>query len=400
MVGIEDLLDAFQTRGLARPSHQDPNIVDLARAVARLSGVDANDRTVNSSVIEQRIGPADHLVLVLLDGVGMVMLENLSHDSFLRGHLVDELSTVFPSTTSVALTTLATGAWPAEHGVTGWWTHISELGQTAVILRYVTRSDDRDLAGLGMDVETVFPLQSAFASYDRDTLLLMPAAIADSTYSAYFSGGRPTTSYGSLDQGISTVIRRIADAGEPTFTYLYVSQVDSLAHLHGMTRPEVLESLREVDAELARLHSAIGDKGRIVVTADHGFLDAPAASRHTLRPSTDLTPLLHYPPSGDTRVMYLHVRDWARARVRGHFERKFGSRFYLISVDEAEDLELFGPGPLAPATKDRMGDLIAISSGAHMIEYNAARGSARSVLLNGHHSGLTPDEMKIPLVIA
>jgi len=98
--------------------------------------------------------------------------------------------------------------------------------------------------------------------------------------------------------------------------------------------------------------------------------------------------------------MYLHVSVWARARVRGHFERKFGSRFYLISVDEAEDLELFGPGPLAPATKDRMGDLIAISSGAHMIEYNAARGSARSVLLNGHHSGLTPDEMKIPLVIA
>ncbi|HJO82814.1 MAG: hypothetical protein QGG34_04065 [SAR202 cluster bacterium] len=151
---------------------------------------------------------------------------------------------------------------------------------------------------------------------------------------------------------------------------------------------------------MARLYTAIGRKARIVVTADHGLLDAPPASRHTLRPSTDLTPLLRYPPSGDTRIMFLHTRDWARARVRGHFERRFGNRFYVISVDEAEQLELFGPGPLSPVTKERMGDLIAISSGAHMIEYNAARGSARGVLLNCHHSGLTADEMRIPLVIA
>jgi hypothetical protein len=167
-----------------------------------------------------------------------------------------------------------------------------------------------------------------------------------------------------------------------------------------MTRPEVQHALYEVDSEMARLASGVAGKARIVATADHGLLDAPAGGRHTLRPNRQLAPLLRFPPSGDARVMYLHTRDWAAERVRRLFERRFEDRFIIITVDEAESLELFGPGQLSPMTRERMGDLIAISSGADMIEYNAARGVGKSVQLNSHHSGLTPEEMRIPLVIA
>lgn len=235
MPGIEELLEAFDKRVSVRPSHREPNIVDLSRAVARAAGSDAAVPTLNSTDMERQIGNADHVVSVLLDGVGMFMVETMPPDSFLRQHLVDELSTAYPSTTSVALTSLATGAWPAEHGVTGWWTHISEIDRTAIILRYVTRSDDRDLAELGADVEEVFPAPSIIGAIGRDSLMVIPSNIADSTYSTYFGGGHPTVGYGSLEQGVSTVIDRVAGANEPMFSYLYTPQVDSLAHLHGMT---------------------------------------------------------------------------------------------------------------------------------------------------------------------
>ena len=400
MGDIDSLLEAFEAGTLVRPRYEEPNLVDLGRAIARLLGVSTVPETQNSLDIERRIGDTDHLIFVLLDGVGMNVLEGMPRDAFLPGHMDRELFTVFPSTTAVALTSLATGHWPTTHAVTGWWTHLDQLGAPAVILRYVTRAENRDLAELGVEPETAFPVPSILSQFKRDAQVMVPVYLADSTYSRYFSGGRRIVGYSSLQEAVTMVAQRVSEAAEPTFTYLYIPHVDSLAHLHGMTRPEVREALMEVDAGMARLHSVLGSRGRIVMTADHGLMDAPVSARHTLRPSRELLPLLRFPPSGDARVMYLHVRDWARERVRKHFQRKFGDRFHLITVDEADALQLFGPEPLSAETRDRMGDLVAISAGADMLEYHAERGPGQSVMLNCHHSGLTPEEMRVPLAIA
>ncbi len=399
MADIEYLLEAFESGALVRPDYDTPNFVDLALASAKLSGASGVPDTRNSIELSRRIGDTEHLVFVLLDGVGMNLVESMPETAFLRSHLADELQAVFPSTTSVALTSLATCQWPSTHAITGWWTHIEQIGAPAAILQFASRSDSSDLGKMGVDSASVFPVPSAMSAYSRDTLIVVPANIANSTYSRYFGGGQKSCGYSSMEQGVTSVINRIRDASEPTFTYLYISRVDSLAHLHGMTRPEVQHALYEVDSEMARLASGIAGKARIVATADHGLLDAPAGGRHTLRPNRQLAPLLRFPPSGDARVMYLHTRDWAAERVRRLFERRFEDRFIIITVDEAESLELFGPGQLSPMARERMGDLIAISSGADMIEYNAARGVGKTVQLNSHHSGLTPEEMRIPLVI-
>ena len=167
-----------------------------------------------------------------------------------------------------------------------------------------------------------------------------------------------------------------------------------------MSRPEVRHALVEVDNELARLHTAVGSKARVIVTADHGFLDAPPPNRHTLRPSRNLLPLLRFPPSGDARVMYLHTWDWARERVRRYFERRFGERFIVIDVEDALAMGLFGPDPPSNEASERLGDLIVISAGADILEYNAERGAGKMLQINSHHSGLSPDEMRIPLVVA
>ena len=121
MPGVEALIEAFADRKLLRPRHDLPNLVDLARAVARLCGVDLNLSSHAEDMVEA-IGTSDHLVLTLADGVGVNMVEMLPEDSFLPSHLHSEILTVFPSSTSVALTSLTTAQWPSEHAVMGWWT--------------------------------------------------------------------------------------------------------------------------------------------------------------------------------------------------------------------------------------------------------------------------------------
>lgn len=403
MIGTETLMDAFQERKLLPPLWNRANLVDLAQAIGALCGVDDDELspTPDSRALEDTIGASDHIVLALMDGVGCSLIESLHEDSFLRQNVQDELRTVFPSTTAVALTTLTTGKWPAEHGVTGWWTHLPELGSAANILQYTARNDNRDLRSKGIEPESSFPVPSMWASIPRDVRIVVPERLVSSVFSDFLKGGREAVGYRSPADGIDKAAEHALTTGEKTFTYLYLPQVDSLAHLHGVTRPEVRHALSELDAQLGRLQTIVGDRARIIATADHGFLDSPAPNRYTLRPNRQLLPLLRFPPSGDARVTYLHTWDWARERVRRHIERRFGAdRFVVIDTEDAIAIGLFGPHDIADGVRERFADLMVVSMGASILEYNAARGSGRMLQQNSHHSGLSPEEMRIPLILA
>lgn len=400
MTGIAYLIEAFAEGDLVRPRPQARNLVDLSRAVAHVSGVEGLDMSDNAREIAAEIGDPDHLALVLVDGMGMNVLESLPSDSFLRRHLWNEMQTVFPSTTAVALTSLATGQWPGAHAVTGWWTHLPALGSAATILSYTTRANNQDLLERGIAPKTVFPAKPLWKSMTRDVRAFIPKAIAHTTYSTYFTGGRDAVGYESVSDAVDAAVSHISGSDDKTFSYLYFSRVDSEAHRAGITGREVAQALREVNAEVERLRAAIGDQARIVVTADHGFLDAAPPRRHTLRLSRQLKPLFRLMPSGDARVMYLYTLDWARERARRYFEQRFDGRFMVVDMDDAIAVELFGPDPPTPEARERLGDLVVISAGEDILEFNASRGSGRMLQLNGHHSGLSPDEMMIPLVIA
>ncbi len=399
MSGIAYLVEAFAEGNLLRPRPEVRNLVDMSRAVGQLCGVDGLDLSENARGITEAVGDADHIVLALVDGLGMNLLERLPADSFLRRNLWEQMQTVFPSTTAVALTSLTTGEWPQDHAVTGWWTQLPALGSAATILSYTARSNNQDLLKRGIPPEVAFPVESLWKSMPRDVQVIVPKAISNSVYSRYFSGGRETIGYESLSNGVDAAARHISESEGKTFTYLYSSRVDSEAHMYGMTRPQVQHALSEVEREIERLARLVGDKARIVVTADHGFLDAPPPKRHTLRVDRQLQPMFRLMPSGDARVMYLYTLEWARERVRRYFEQRFEQVFMVVDMEDAIKIQLFGPTEPTEETRERLGDLVVVSSGADVLEYNASRGSGRMLKLNGHHSGLTPDEMLIPLII-
>lgn len=399
MSDVQELLDAFSSGTLLRPSADALNLVDLSRSIAWLAGAPDIDVTPGSANIAAQIGPADHLVFVLVDGLGMNLLEKLPAQAFLRTRLVADLRTVFPSTTAVALTTIATCQWPATHSVTGWWTHLPEIGGAASILQFTKRSDRRPLAYHGLKAGQAFPAPSVFPGFDRDTLSIFPERIARSVYSEYFCGGGPRQGYANLREAVDLTIQRVKNAQQSSYTYLYTNRVDDEAHRCGTSRPEVGAAVSDMDREMERLAAGIGDRGRIVISADHGFLDANRSDKHQIRVTDPVMEYLRFPPSGDARVMCLHVQDGAEERVRKYFRQRSGDRFWLLTTYEVESLGLLGPGPLSPESRRRFGDLMAISKGRNVIEYRPPGNSGRIMEEASQHSGLTPEEMRIPLII-
>lgn len=395
-----ELAAAFDEGALVRPDPTVPNLVDVARAVATANGVGELRLSPSAGDLAASLADREHLVLILTDGLGLEMLQRDSGARTLREHLRSEIHAVFPTSTAVALTSLATGEWPARHAVTGWWTHLEEIGGPATILKYCRLADDRPLADLGVAPEEAFPVPSLAPRMERRCQFLMPREIAGSVYSRYWTGGAAATGYESLAGTLNSIMGAVLAADGPTFTYVYIPHVDKEAHQAGPESVGARDAIMAVDSLVAELKARLGGSAAVVVTADHGHLAVSDSERLMIRDADGIPGLLASPPSGDTRVVEFHVRPDAHERFAARFREKFGEHFFLLTTDEVEGLALLGPEPLALRTRQRLGDFTAISRGASALGFHPSPASREALQQQSHHAGLTPAEMLVPLVVA
>jgi hypothetical protein len=396
--GLERLLASFASGTLVRPAHTQPNLVDLARAVVHLGTGPASQAPYpGASRILKTVQPNGHLVLVLADGLGLNALERLPASSFLRQHLAMELLTVYPSTTAVALTSLATAAWAGIHGITGWWTHMPEAGGAVAPLPYIDRARGKTAL---VNPQAAFPAPSRWTGFSVDTVSVLPKGLVGTVFSHYFSGNGRAVSYRTLPEAMALAAEHVLSAAGPTFTYLYWPEIDERAHRHGASWEELGGPVRELDQACEELAARLAGRARIVLTSDHGFVDTPRDQRHLIGAADPLMKLLASPPSGDARVLYLHARAGADQQIGEYFRSRFGDLFYVLSRDAAADLGLFGPDGLSRTAAARFGTHLAIARPPAVIEYRPAGEPLRILSQAAHHSGLSPEEMRIPLVVA
>ena len=388
----------FEAGRLVRPSADVPNVVDLARALANLAGAEGVPETDVSRKLAGLVGPADHLVLVVADGFGASFVEGMADGAFSRDHLATELLTVFPSATDSALTSLATGEWPAQHAGLGWYLYLEEIGAVSTILPFIRRSDAVSLTKLGVSPEQAFPTPPLLRLVRRGCISLLPVEISGSVYSRYQAGGHPTVGYKTLAEAVDLVLERTTSR-LPTFTYLYWNRIDAAAHELGTGHTTVAALVDELDGELHRLAAHLPDRATVAVTADHGLLDADDGESHWIVPGDGLDSLLRREPSGDTREAYFAVADGATEEFARAFRQRLGDRFVLLTTFETEDLGLFGPDPLSDVSRERLGDFVALSLGRDVIRYRWSDRPEAVKRYRSHHSGLSPVEMRVPLLV-
>lgn len=391
---VPDLLAAFESNTLLRPRFDVPNIVDFSKAVFNWAGLPNLDIGQNANRIGETFADAQQLILVLVDGLGMNFIEKLEPSSFLRRHLRMELQTVFPSTTSSAVTSLATAAWPNKHSIVGWDMYLEEIDAVATILRFERRQDGEPLDRLGVVERQAYPAPSLFSGYTGNFVSVVPNGIANTPYSDYWGGHNATyASYNDLTNGVDKVISLSRVGKAPSIIYLYAIDVDYSAHEYGTSAPQMIHALERVDKAIERLAMRLPPNTRLVLTADHGHLDGRT---HEILPTNPLVEHLSHEPWGDAREMHFTVRPGSREEFEAEFRGQYGEFAFLLTVDEVEALELLGPGRIEDAARKRLGTHLAISRGADTFKYMDKPDYMKFI---GYHSGLTPDEMLVPLVV-
>jgi hypothetical protein len=396
MTDLQRVLQWFDQGRLIRPRSGRPaHSLDLMGAIASVCGVEQQELSARARKIAQHIGPHEHVVFVLIDGLGAAFLETHADSApFLSSNVTQELQAIFPSTTAAALTSLATAAFPSQHGILSWWIYLEELDVIAEILPFVERFSRKGLLELGARSEAILVTPSILPRFKHAPLVVTLSRIANSVYSRYWAGNCPNAGYEKIPQGVDLALAH-ALSKEPTYTYFYLPQFDEVCHKQGLDTPEPPNLLAIIDREIERLHRALAGRARLVVSSDHGHVNRQTG--RFIKHDDPIMRCLKCPPSGEPTVPMFHVRPGCEAAFRGEFTAAFGDLFALLSADEVESLELLGPGKLSDSARRHCGDFVGIAPEAHTIHY--LHPTVKPIIHRGVHSGLSPAEMTVPLIL-
>jgi hypothetical protein len=323
---------------------------------------------------------AEAVVLLVLDGLGWQALgEHAARMPTISGMDGGAITTVVPSTTSTALTSISTGLTPAQHGIVGFrmlvdGNVLNVLGWHAGNRRPPDPFDvQRHTAFLGRDVPVVTRSEFRNSGFSR----------------AHLRGARFV--------GWSTVsvlvgqCRRLVEAGE-RFVYAYYPGVDSVAHEFGLRDELYAAELAAADELVASLLDALPQRCALVVTSDHGQVHL---EREDWLELPDLAPLVAV-MAGDGRFRYLYAKKGAARELLAAAADLVGDRAWVFSRARLLDEGWLGAGATG-SVPGRIGDVVLAARDPVGFVDPALPFEAH---LRSGHGSLTPDEMLVPLVAA
>lgn len=324
---------------------------------------------------------ADRVVLLVIDGLGWNQLEA-------RRHLVPTLAalaggpitTVAPSTTATALTSITTGLPPGEHGVVGY--RMAVGSDVLNVLRWSTAQGDARRRILPTDIQ----VHAAFGG-QRPPVVTRAEFAASGFTLAHLAGVR-FTGYRTLGT-LTAEIVQLARAGEP-FTYAYYEGLDKVSHEYGLGA-QYDEELRWIDHLVAALLGSLPAGTALVVTADHGQVET--GDDVVDLPSDVLTHVGMQ--SGEGRFRWLHARSGRMAALHEAAVARLGEQAWVRTREEAIAEGWYGP-KVTDAAASRLGDVLLAARGT--VAFYDPNDTGPYVLI-GRHGSLTEDEMLVPLLV-
>jgi hypothetical protein len=326
------------------------------------------------------VAEAKRAVLLVLDGLGWDQLQTHRHlMPTLSAMVGGPIQTVAPTTTATALSSIATGLTPAEHGLIGYRMVLS--GEIVNVLRWTVGEQAVRRSHPPRDVQPYEPFLG------MSVPVVSPAELQGSAFSeAHLRGCKPMG--WRAPSSISVAAAAQLAAGE-RFVYCYYGGVDKIAHERGFG-PYYDAELRFADSIVASILAALPADTALLVTADHGQVDV---GRNVISPSRELLSGVTF-QSGEGRFRWLHAAPGAIASIVETATAELGHVGFVVTKDQMLDEHWFGP-TMAPAIRSRLGDVALVAHEPVSFHDPADSGPFELVC---RHGALTSAEVNVPLL--
>ncbi|MFB6361787.1 MAG: alkaline phosphatase family protein [Halobacteriales archaeon] len=394
----EQLREDQQRDGYLFPAYDSyciGNIPDTVRSVFDLP----TSRPLPDDVVSDVRTDVNRVVMVVVDGFGLDVWEREQADhAFLQSitdaGVVTPLTSIYPSETAAAITTLETGQLACEHGRIGWNVYEPQSDRSFLAL------DGRIKVGPGTGDG---PTDEAFAGLESFYEPLADAGIEAHRLQPFEARADSVAHH--VYEELETFGRRLSslvnDATAPAYFYGYLPHVDHAAHEVGTRADAYRETVAAVSEQLeafvAGLDADIAADTLLLVVADHGHVNTDPDRNvdlsgydtllANLERHDDGTPVRL---AGSPRNVHLHLQDGTLGETRAALEELEAQ---LWTREEALSMDLFGDRPNSDLFRRRCGDLVLTHRdlGTWWADVEAAELS-----LIGMHGGLHPDEMLVP----
>lgn len=316
-----------------------------------------------------------NVVTVLLDGMGKSVLEKLlKEDGPFRSHLAGIYNSTFPSTTANATTSALSGLQPCEHCWLGWECYFPQIDKNVVLFYNTIQGTEEQAAD--------FDVASTFNPYEDIVTKIMK------------NGGK---AYGvasflppyikSIDELCDGIRNACAQPGNK-YIYAYWEYPDKILHKYGNESDIVRQDLQNIEEKLNSLIAELEDT-IVIITADHGHIDNEIVHIQDYPKIMDCLVRL---PSLEPRALNLFVKEDRKAIFEEEFQKEFGDKFLLLTMEEALERKVFGTEKPGPNFMGMLGNYLAIATDSLTIYFTDEE-------FMSHHGSLTEDEMLIPLIV-
>lgn len=333
------------------------------------------------------------VVVVLVDGLGARQLERGSgHAPFLRTlpSAVPDARCGFPSTTATSLASLGTGRGAGDHGVIGWQTGLAGGSR---LLNHLSWKG-------GPEPTQYQPHRTLFQEAGRRDITMTTVSRAAFDGSGFTRAALRGGGYAAAEtaqERTDGVLAALAGAGRRgrALVYAYLDEVDKAGHVHGPGSLEWGESVEAVDRFVAGLADSVPGGTVLVVTSDHGMVDAPLTGRRDVAVDDVLGEGVRL-LAGEPRAPQVWCRPGAAADVAEAWRAELGEDAVVLTRDEAVEAGWFGP--MREGVAARVGDLVvAMLGGATVLDSSLLRPEV--LRLRGHHGSVTDAETGVPLLV-
>ncbi|MGQ9490916.1 MAG: alkaline phosphatase family protein [Anaerolineae bacterium] len=361
------------------------------------------------------------VVLILADGFGWRFFEQYADTPALRRFVdqgtVTKITSQFPSTTTAHVTCLHTGLEVGQSGLHEWQYYEPQLDALIIPLLFSwAGTKERDqLKAAGVDPARLYPPRTLYpdlAAAGISSYIFSHREYTPSTYSnAMYRGATAVRGCLTLAEALVNLRHAVATAAGPAYFIFYFDRLDGIAHEYGPNSPQ-LEA--EFDAFLTVLErqflARLGGRGDVLVLmlADHGEVETDPATTIYLNTDPAFAGIERYlmrnrkgellVAAGSPRDFFLYVRDELLDEAQAFLAQRLAGRADVVRTADLVAAGFFGVEPPSPAFLARVGNLVILPyRGEAVWWYEKDRFEQR---FYGHHGGLTPEEMAIPLLLA
>jgi hypothetical protein len=340
------------------------------------------------------------IVMLVVDGLGRSNLRHARQAGLIEwldsADHVATITSVFPSTTVAALTSLQTALPPATHGLAGYTIYLEPQQATVNMITWKA-SGGMQLASPLPDPKRFLDVPNIYtrlAAAGVEAVIVSNKEFADSALTNIQSPDVPYIGHRTMAEMAGLLAKEVARPGR-RFIFGYWDGFDTLAHTHGPASDIAMNELYLLDQAVGRgLLRPLAGQGTgdvaVLVVSDHGHaalrpektlpLNGVLSGRAAARPI----------PTGDRRATGLPFSDAERLSVVREIA---GGEGVVVDVQQALARGLYGPGPQHPDLQSRIGESLLLSTGNGAFVYPQSNNPTA-----GGHGSLTSDEMLVPLL--